>query len=796
MSGFGRKWLFALLLVFLCPLNALAQQAVVQLTPQVKDRYPNLQRVLNGILQTVEDPSLFPPDVWNQKIHFTGKVTNVLFSDVMKEYRTYLTDGRLQIDLRPDPDARKLRARVAAQVVDEEHMLLFYMAGSRMKNGKAYYSDYQLAQTIFHELMHVYQLRTGNVGFDKEAPAYYMEGTLPIKHFDRTLYPDNLDENSPVAGPTPTPLPVQVEAIVNPVLFLEPGKPGTSYLKGTPVKGSLQFSLQGLPPGEQRTMQLTAVLRGPDGFSLPISCSISARGSDYQDDELSIELPLSAPAGTYRCQGSVSVDKVRAPVAASFSIAYPELTMSFSGPTRQKTGLPVAANLLLQGTPPFAWEWTSSSGEKGTGSSPAFSMNVAKMPADTLLFTVRATDARSVKPLVKTFVVDAALPTLQVTIGGPNEVCVGRTVFLTAKAQGGAGGAVSYQWSLPDSSQRSDLASFVPTGPGQFQVSVRAIEDQKLYSAPAVHTLTVYPALEASIAAPASASPGEEITLSAVPRGGKPPYKYLWTNPLGEHASKQVVRLQVDGKVGEAKLVSLKVRDSLEPPQEVEVGHTIQVQSGPQIKTGPLRLTPAKIEPGKVVKLEIEFDLVNFPPGVHQVTVHFWLEGAEGTGKGARSTQQHSYAGQRLKVSQNFGVDKRTSPGTLRAQVKILAGDQQVLRQSSMVVVRPGGLQDVTVNSRALRLKIWDHGSEDGDIVSIYLNGNKVAGPGKITKNGAVVGLQLRAGSNELIVYAHNEGKVSPNTASIELTNVVQGPSSQRYSLKKGEKGRFFIVAP
>ena len=265
---------------------------------------------------------------------------------------------------------------------------------------------------------------------------------------------------------------------------------------------------------------------------------------------------------------------------------------------------------------------------------------------------------------------------------------------------------------------------------------------------------------------------------------------------MGQTSGKQTVRSTLDGKVGDQRTFTLQVRDSLDPPQEVKTSHTVQLGTGPEIKTGPLRVSPATAEPGKVVKVEIDFTLVNFPPGVHQCTVHFWLEGLPGTGSGKRQTQQHSFAGKPLHVVQNFGIDKRTKPGTLRAQVKILAGDQEVLRRGSVQVARPGGLQDVTVDSRSLRLKIWDHGSEDGDVVSIYLNGNKVAGPGKITKKGAVVSLNLRSGSNELVVYAHNEGDTSPNTASIQLTNVVQGPSSQSYSLKKNEKGRFFIVAP
>lgn len=81
-------------------------------------------------------------------------------------------------------------------------------------------------------------------------------------------------------------------------------------------------------------------------------------------------------------------------------------------------------------------------------------------------------------------------------------------------------------------------------------------------------------------------------------------------------------------------------------------------------------------------------------------------------------------------------------------------------------------LGTVDVLNREVTISVWDHGTIDGDIVSIYMNGSEIIaereleGPGnKFSVNET---LEFN-GYNYLLLYAHNEGRISPNTVSMSI---------------------------
>jgi len=85
-------------------------------------------------------------------------------------------------------------------------------------------------------------------------------------------------------------------------------------------------------------------------------------------------------------------------------------------------------------------------------------------------------------------------------------------------------------------------------------------------------------------------------------------------------------------------------------------------------------------------------------------------------------------------------------------------------------------LGTIEVESRDLTISVYDHGQIDGDIVSIYANGDLVIdeqvldGPfNQITRN---VTLDYD-GFNYILLYAHNEGSVSPNTCTLVIDDGV-----------------------
>ena len=81
-------------------------------------------------------------------------------------------------------------------------------------------------------------------------------------------------------------------------------------------------------------------------------------------------------------------------------------------------------------------------------------------------------------------------------------------------------------------------------------------------------------------------------------------------------------------------------------------------------------------------------------------------------------------------------------------------------------------VNELNVQSENINISIWDHGRKDGDIVSIYLNGEAIVSKYHLEYQKKVFELKLDpTKSNDLFLYAHNLGKFPPNTVSIEITD-------------------------
>lgn len=80
--------------------------------------------------------------------------------------------------------------------------------------------------------------------------------------------------------------------------------------------------------------------------------------------------------------------------------------------------------------------------------------------------------------------------------------------------------------------------------------------------------------------------------------------------------------------------------------------------------------------------------------------------------------------------------------------------------------------KDLVFNSTDISVKIWDHGRQDGDIVSIYLNGSSVVTKHYLTYYKREFKIKLDPNkSNDLFLYAHNLGTSPPNTVSVEISD-------------------------
>ncbi len=81
-------------------------------------------------------------------------------------------------------------------------------------------------------------------------------------------------------------------------------------------------------------------------------------------------------------------------------------------------------------------------------------------------------------------------------------------------------------------------------------------------------------------------------------------------------------------------------------------------------------------------------------------------------------------------------------------------------------------VKELNVNGTNISIKLWDHGRKDGDVVSIYLNGEAIVSKYLLEYTKKVFEIKLDPSKpNDLFLYAHNLGKFPPNTVSIEISD-------------------------
>ena len=104
----------------------------------------------------------------------------------------------------------------------------------------------------------------------------------------------------------------------------------------------------------------------------------------------------------------------------------------------------------------------------------------------------------------------------------------------------------------------------------------------------------------------------------------------------------------------------------------------------------------------------------------------------------------------------------------------------------------------VTVSRRDIVIRLYDDGSYiDGDTVTVRLNNRAVVSRYEMkAPPGETFRISLAGGINSLEIYAHNEGEVSPNTAMVQISDVIDGPPTQEWSLELGQSQRMQLIAP
>ncbi len=84
----------------------------------------------------------------------------------------------------------------------------------------------------------------------------------------------------------------------------------------------------------------------------------------------------------------------------------------------------------------------------------------------------------------------------------------------------------------------------------------------------------------------------------------------------------------------------------------------------------------------------------------------------------------------------------------------------------------------LSVKKQQISIDVWDNDKEDGDIISLKLNGEFVLRNLEIKKQPYTMNLTLKQGENTLVMQAENLGTKGNNTAAIKINDGVSPPKT------------------
>jgi len=128
---------------------------------------------------------------------------------------------------------------------------------------------------------------------------------------------------------------------------------------------------------------------------------------------------------------------------------------------------------------------------------------------------------------------------------------------------------------------------------------------------------------------------------------------------------------------------------------------------------------------------------------------------------------------------------KALTPKQVQEAAKLLLNNKNVItgvlrpeaKPDTKEIATPGGRktevqQTIELPSGEFTVEVYDNGDIDGDIITLYYNGQEVMGKQKLTDKPASVKLMVdgKKSINELVMYAENLGTTPPNTAVAIVT--------------------------
>lgn len=92
---------------------------------------------------------------------------------------------------------------------------------------------------------------------------------------------------------------------------------------------------------------------------------------------------------------------------------------------------------------------------------------------------------------------------------------------------------------------------------------------------------------------------------------------------------------------------------------------------------------------------------------------------------------------------------------------------------------------ELIVRNQKVKVRVFDNNASDGDMISVYINGELVLEEYVVDKAGHTLEVNLQEGDNYIAIYALNEGRIPPNTASLSVDD---GKFKQTVNLRTAKR--------
>jgi hypothetical protein len=73
------------------------------------------------------------------------------------------------------------------------------------------------------------------------------------------------------------------------------------------------------------------------------------------------------------------------------------------------------------------------------------------------------------------------------------------------------------------------------------------------------------------------------------------------------------------------------------------------------------------------------------------------------------------------------------------------------------------------VKNKNIRIRVWDNGVVDGDVLTLFLNGEQILRNYRVSKTKRSIPVQLKEENNILILHADDLGDIPPNTVAVSV---------------------------